>query len=534
LGVRTAGAAALAVCVGFWGQLILDIRAFSQINSIPVLLLAGLSVSNIEEEPLSKKPAGWFFFGLTAAALLVLYCEAVPFFCLGLALFSLSRLFQGKTSMGRCLAYAGTFLLSTILMWPVAPYLNGFFLGQLHLASSSVNDWHKAYFSWLYGNPIVGLWGFSTLAGDPRLGWLLKRAMQVVFVPMGMLMTVQAGRWLAGSLSRRDGRVSSDLAAAFTWASLAQFLLLAFRRQWWAAAKGLSFGYAYLMIGVSAFSLTKGNMGSRLDRCSRLAAGLWLAVQVGLGLQRVVYASAGIDYGKYVLNHGVYRHHRWDLSALSPIFAANRGSTVLMCLSDPWLEEYVSYVFGWDVVLSPVAESERIGPAKISGKPQYVLAHADAVGSRVLARTEELALIPFDEKTLPPQLVGVDNPNGTESADQGLSSFWMGGKPTHLTVYAARAGWAVMEGRFVPGPSLPEKAERRVLLRSDADGQDRESVVREGAGRFRFPVHPGLNRLEWRVADAPSVQLLAGGDRRPLLLRATLLRLRFDDVSERK
>ena len=86
---------ALMVCTGFWAQFVLDIRAFSEINSIPLILSIGylvLQIADEEKNPLIRKSILLSVFG---ASLIFSYTEIVPLCILSILIF-LAFLFVNK------------------------------------------------------------------------------------------------------------------------------------------------------------------------------------------------------------------------------------------------------------------------------------------------------------------------------------------------------------------------------------------------------------------------------------------------------
>jgi hypothetical protein len=100
----------------------------------------------------------------------------------------------------------------------------------------------------------------------------------------------------------------------------------------------------------------------------------------------------------------------------------------------------------------------------------------------------------------------------------GRSFYWIGGGNTELDVFATSAGQAVFSGRFIPGPSIPEGAERHLLVVEEGQLEKRVTVTHDGNRSFSFPVRAGENRISVRDLDRPSVASTAGNDTRQLLV----------------
>jgi hypothetical protein len=520
-------AVAVSVCTGFWAQLVLDVRAMSQLNSLPTLLILGVTASRLDEHSafrLGREPMLLF---AAIAGMTLFYAEAVPFTLLGLALFWGNRWRLGAIPAKLVVVYALIAGAGVAAMVPVAPYLVKFFTGQLRHAAQTVNNWHKAYFGWLYSNPLTGFWGFSTLS-DPLLG-AARPFVQGTLTLLGLSLTAAMVFWLWRMLRSRDYPAALSVSAAFTMSALVQFLFLLGERQLWAAAKGLSFGYAFWTVGVAAFVLTRS--GAPRGRWVRYVVLVWIVLQGLLGLQRVAYAYAGMNYHKYIWHHGEYRKHDWNMEPFVRTLSADKDASVWLCVSSPWLAEYMGYALGWEVRLTNFSGIQRGGSAKpvdsqmISRPPGYILmekawlATVGEAGEQVASNSECALIRATDSLLSRPLILGMTNPNGIERDEEGGLFLWLGGPATRLTLLSPQDGWAVFNARFQMGPSLPGVLERRLHVRSEPDGRESEITVNESTGQFKTPVHRGINYLQLEVLDQPSVPALPNGDTRPLLLR---------------
>jgi hypothetical protein len=114
-------------------------------------------------------------------------------------------------------------------------------------------------------------------------------------------------------------------------------------------------------------------------------------------------------------------------------------------------------------------------------------------------------------------LKNIANPNGLERTN-GRSFFWIGGGETEIDLIATSAGEAALSGRFVRGPSLPERAERRLLVGSTPGTDETLTIVQDGVQSLLSPVRAGDNRIHIRALDQPSVTVTGLGDTRPLLV----------------
>ena len=164
---RHALLAALAICAGFWAQLIIDIRADGQQNSVPVLLLIGLLLVHVED----RRPAGIYWrehvlLGMAVLALLFLYPEIVPMAAFGCVLFLSVQLWRAPAPARRLSGYLvslGVIVLGAI---PMAGFLAEFLKAQISSAMGHPNTWYISYFKWLYTDPFTGSVGVRAPGRD--------------------------------------------------------------------------------------------------------------------------------------------------------------------------------------------------------------------------------------------------------------------------------------------------------------------------------------------------------------------------------
>ena len=115
-------------------------------------------------------------------------------------------------------------------------------------------------------------------------------------------------------------------------------------------------------------------------------------------------------------------------------------------------------------------------------------------------------------------LRSVTNPNGSERID-GLSFYWIGAGDTELDVFATSGGEAVFSGRFTRGPSVPDRAEQRLLIGGGAGIDKSVTIAEDGSSQsFSVPVMAGDNRIHVRPLDRPDIRISGGDGARPFLL----------------
>jgi hypothetical protein len=525
---------AAVICLGFWAQLILDTRAQSQLNSIPVLLLLMLLISRFED-PLAAPASGLVYApaGLTAVSLAFLYPELVPLLAVALFLFFITRLRAldfSFTAIRRYIVAGGVMILAGLPMWGL---LARFARSQISYAAVQKNTWHVAYYSWLYSNPLAGFWGFGPLESSGTIATMLTSA-AVTF--LGFALTILLV--LAWIQALRSRQTAFYLASCTSLAALTEFGYLAARGQLWAAAKGLSFGYAFFTLCVAGYCLRGSKPlagfwrrpGRAIAACCALT---FMVSQAALGIARPAMAVWKRDYPHYIVHHGEYRRHIWDISEFQKILAGRQGVTVWSDVSNPWISEYLDFALGGQVKFINIGADLDVlqlhaRPQERSQLPQYIIADNAMLGSTtrgaatgIVARTPELALIRTN--SVGATLVSVSNPNGLEKGADGRTFFWMGNMPTIFTVMSSTNGCAQLSGSAILGPSsdLPY----RTLSVGGVSTSDPGASITLREGEFHWPVRlrAGFNEVTVAIKESPTRHLPT--DSRPLLLRVDNLRL---------
>ncbi len=532
---------ALVVCAGFWAQFVLDVRAQSHISAIPILLVLALLVARIERAEASGVAWGEHaLIGLASTTLVLLYTEIVPMAMLGFGVYFGAAAWRRRFTLGRVRGYLLSLLLAVVGLLPAAGFLARFMRHQLSYAATGTNTWHNAYFGWLYGSPLTGLWGLPFLGPASRSGAVpFAGILQAGLVLLGAMLTVGTilalmRLWPDWATARTSALALAHCLAA---AALLQFAYLYWRGQWWAAGKGLSLGYPFLLFSLGGIVLAArapadSAWRAHLAAWFRLCLALWIAGQCLLGLYRTRLAVAAIDYPNYIWHHGEYRRHDWDLSRFTEAIRGQQGITVWSHVSNPWLSDYLGFALGWEVnlvSLLPTHDSVEFGAPRPtpSQPPQYLLVETATLGNAPAASrsfwgmTRDLSIFRADSDN--PVLLGLRNPNGIEGTPQA-PFFWMGGSPTVFTLFSPHEGVAILRARFTLGPSLPGRASRSVILRSRQDTTPRRFIVGEGTSELQVAVSSGLNEVVGEIAER--AEFFLPHDKRPLLLRLDELEIR--------
>lgn len=535
---------ALIICAGFWAQFVLDTRAFSQINTIPLLLAICCvipfgpwhSQGGHFKEPILG--------GILGASLIFSYPEIIPLCALSLFLF-VAVLFIKKTLSPDFLLYIGIALVTLVLLGlPNIHFIISFMFRQLAYAAGKSNNWHEFYYPWLYSDPIVGMWGLS-----PFL--ILKNlfAVQIVGVTVQLLITIVGGV-LSGivlvtivmAILSKHVDHTLVLAVSFVCATLVQFLVLLLGEQWWAAGKALAFGYPFFLLLVAAVGWRKQifSFPPALMRVINGCVWVWVISQVVLFGARSLNAVTEKEYVNYMIHNGDYRQHDFDVSPLQNSLNKTKPSTIGLVIEDSAYREYINLVFGWDHHMFYFADDINQEDPTQKEEEQYVpkflildKENCKASKQKVIARNSEVALVKIND----PKIIcfNISNPNGIDIVNN-KNFYWLGDQKTLIDIQSSFTGIISIVGDFTMGPSLPEITERNLMVTSIINGeaQSFNFVMRPGRNKIEIPVNRGNNKIELSVLNEPAVHSLPNGDPRVLLLGLQNIQFRFRNASKQK
>jgi hypothetical protein len=112
-------------------------------------------------------------------------------------------------------------------------------------------------------------------------------------------------------------------------------------------------------------------------------------------------------------------------------------------------------------------------------------------------------------------VLDIQNANGIEKLD-GETFFWLGNGPTAIQVFATRSGMLQLGANMLPGPSLPERPDRRLQV-TVGNLISQTVTVEDGYQVLAVPAAAGNNTITLTPLDEP-VAAANGADHRPLLL----------------
>lgn len=343
IGTALIGAAA---ALGFFGQYVLDINAWSQLAALPLIVLA---MALLLGETL---PA--VALGLLLGALLTLYPELLaPLGPLGLALLAgRGRTLATRTELGR-LALA--VLVGIGLYLPQAADGVGYLLRQYTESSGAGEGWWRQFEAYLFGRDldyfaplpdsvttldllygavslpidfVAGMLGLNAILPGPDLPLAIRVAMKLALAGgMGVLVVLAMRR-----MSANQRRLGLGLAAGG-----ATTIIIALVSGLWAAGKLWATLGPVVFVWLAMPALRQGQ--SRLGRWPAMA---YVALALGLGLFRPVAAMApdGVHYHyPYPALPVPKQALDWQLSAHRAEFLACKG--LVLDIASPTLERYL-------------------------------------------------------------------------------------------------------------------------------------------------------------------------------------------------
>jgi len=318
---------AITCVCGFWAQFILDIRAMSQMSALPVMLMFNYLFAKTEKMPISVA----LISALLLASIVLLYVELIPIMFVACGLYTIINLTYNK-NIQALNVICGILIVSLVLLIPTIGFLQLFFKKQMHIAATNINNWHQAYFSWLYDYHIMGFWGLGPFTLNPiavTIGNLFAALLSIPFIRC--LLTF----W------RHNNKRYLVLSTCYAWSGISLFIFLFAKGQYWAAGKALSFVYPFFIVSLLAgIELFKSRKLRSLTTNLLL---LWLISQLFLAIIRTPLAIMKRDFPHYIYGHGYYRQH--DFSAKPFQNIACKG--IIIDIKDGWLQEYFNFVFGW-------------------------------------------------------------------------------------------------------------------------------------------------------------------------------------------
>ena len=253
--------------IGFWGQFTLDIRAFSQIASLPLLVVMIGWVLSRQSVPLFRY--GTAITAIVLAALFFQYPEIILAFLPGAGLVFIVNLWLTRAETGlsssRFVDTAKVLIPTLALIAPLLTFVISFAAEQGRFAVNKSLGWETAYFSWLK-HPIRAIWGGGV---SPGFGLYSDKAYAAAAFLIGLGLTVGVlVRAVMLMSSRRQFHINySECGLLFLAASgLLGASLLVARDNIWAAGKVLSYFSILIPIWMAIYVSLNKAPTSRLHK----------------------------------------------------------------------------------------------------------------------------------------------------------------------------------------------------------------------------------------------------------------------------
>ena len=341
--------------IGFWGQFILDLRAFSHITAAPILMAILGFVLAPQESNQKIFSTSMVIISMLLSALWFQYPEiCVPFFpLLTVILFERSAIFlQINNNFKYLLKYfIRTLALVLLIISPSLGLYIKYIKAQGHFAINSSLGWEKAYFSWLH-NPFLGFWGMGSKLG---IGGTVDNLFLLIGILGSVILTILVfwsciQLWLSNKYEQKQKRnIQLErylILAYFLCASEYYFLFL--MNNPWSAGKVLSY-YSFI---VPCFVILWLSLASSIARKNKniiqkyiATAGIsfWVVWNIMFGGTRIFHSVNKCDFQNYISGHGEYR--RVNARQLDSMPRVNLPEPSVVCVFEPsvWGREFLTH-----------------------------------------------------------------------------------------------------------------------------------------------------------------------------------------------
>lgn len=349
----------LAVCIGFWGQWLLDIRAQSQMSVMPLVMASTYLLVNLSKKSKLQYWKECVLFCILVSAISFLYMEIIPI----IALAGLILLVWPKNRWHLVGYYILAVLIAFLFLLFHFDYWSSLLTKMLTQAVTHKNNWDQAYFEWLYLYPFSGIWGLSPFN-------------QIIATCIGIILTLLSLAALKLMYQKKETISASSLLLAMIVAGGAAFFYLYFHQQFWAAGKALSYIYPFIMIlpiWAICSICEKTSKFCKFWLCIQALMLIWLGLQVCLGGWHIYNAYKNQEYAHYMWFHGEHNQHIWQSDAIEKA-AFVHCKTIHLKLSNEWVKEYWSFVFSQKTPLTNVSPSCELMDKT---SPQYLATNGE-------------------------------------------------------------------------------------------------------------------------------------------------------------
>lgn len=394
----------VAVCIGFWAQVLLDMmRAMSEISVLPVLVFIGVLIASVDDKLSRISWAENVLLGFAMAATFFLYAEIIPTLILGLLIFVTVRFIQKKYSLRQIGKRYYLPIITFIVAVIPAQYLLRFFWNQILTATLVKSDWWGAYFGWFYSCPITGFFGLPPINILEILFFILAAILllALLYIVVHMLSTKKN--------SALEKPTALIMSISLLFAAVLQFIFLVCNGQLWAAAKAISYGYPFIFFTTAAAGWVlnlkaPSAIQAWFLKMVKICIILWLLVQCTFGIFRSFFVPTFRQNMLFMSSTSNQKHHDWDILPFKKRLGNQKTEYLGLDIRDTWLVEYLGFVFGWDLhVIDLHGIREREGNKAVAWQSlpkqfTYLLISKDEplikkYKSKVIASNSELVLV---------------------------------------------------------------------------------------------------------------------------------------------
>ncbi|HVS27084.1 MAG TPA: hypothetical protein VHE58_07290 [Burkholderiales bacterium] len=529
-------ALALAFCFGFWGQLVLDLRAFSHIAALPVLvaIIGQLIARPIGTDASSLHVMDWKINAILVAAVVFQYPEIVLAFLPGLFILLALGLNQGGRWRPPSAETVGYFTRlgvgGALLLSPLLAHLFTFTQSQASFAMQKTLGWKTAYFGWLK-DPIRGIWG---LAVPPGIGHFLDNGYSAVGFVIAVLLDIIIARRIS-HLVRYKNRpwfwVEVGIASMVGTGVAGAAFLISVGNPWAAGKLATYFSILIpLWLGIilaEEFASTEQNLSYKGKIERNLTAAVlvaWITLNLFFAAARIVHAKNGTDYAGYIMHHGGYRRVNAAIFSGKLISSCPVGATVAVIDPRHGAREFKVHLLeglGYKVKLPGV------GVIRTSELPDK-LSSLSAI-SCVLVGDGRFSTV-GQEKTTPSiiplssSLAGVISINGEYGlefdASGGYVYLWNSGRSVEIKLFSDRDREINLEFELCPGRV---RTEANPIVVYFGDNQKSVKVTQCTSVTLPQRVPSGVSSLNMSVEDSDRTPTIIGMDTRDLKLLVKVL-----------
>lgn len=340
---------AVALVAGFWGQFTLDIRAFSQIVSLPLLvMLIGWLLTDAHSKPIFRY--GVPLTAVLLAALFFQYPEIIVAFFPGAGLIFLIRLWilyrENSLTKQDGNVLFGAVIATIVLCAPLFKFVVGFAIEQGRFAVNKSPGWETAYFPWMK-NSILGLWGAEV---NPGIGF--DHAFTVFAFILTLALTVGItirSLILVSTRQRLQNNLSEAGLFLLAGSGLAGAALLDLKGNIWAAGKVISYFAVLIPLWMAIYLANRKSLVAISTLYKAFTYMLWISIIAWGGWNlvfagaRILHAVNGSDFLGYIEQHGEYRKVDANDVAKMPFIHCASGSIITIFEPTIWGREFLTH-----------------------------------------------------------------------------------------------------------------------------------------------------------------------------------------------